>query len=325
MNMPTYDKVLLTEQARGFGFQTAAFEKVCRLAEILRFLNKTDELRKVLALKGGTSINLAVFNLPRLSVDIDLDFTENLTREETRARRDRIGDLLGRYLTAEGYRPKEKTKRTHILDSFVYAYTNVAGNSDNIKIEINYSMRCHALPTLNMVTRMPDVFVSFPVRVLAPAEIFASKIVVLSDRAAARDLYDLNNMVYYGLFDEADIAMLRKCAALYLAVAGDSAARGFRFERIADITPYKIRTDLFPMIRSAERFDLRAAQERVANFLNERMKPTDRESAFLESFAAGRYEPGLLFEDEEILKRIEGHPMAAWRIAHIRQEQQRER
>lgn len=34
--------------------------------------------RDCLALKGGTAINLTIFNLPRLSVDIDLDFSENL-------------------------------------------------------------------------------------------------------------------------------------------------------------------------------------------------------------------------------------------------------
>jgi len=33
-------------------------------------------------LKGGTAINLAVFNLPRLSVDIDMDYTPNDTKEE---------------------------------------------------------------------------------------------------------------------------------------------------------------------------------------------------------------------------------------------------
>lgn len=32
-------------------------------------------------------------------------------------------------------------------------------------------------------------------------EIFAAKTNALMSRAAARDLYDFNNMVYYGLFD----------------------------------------------------------------------------------------------------------------------------
>ena len=39
-------------------------------------------LSETLALKGGTAINLTIFNLPRLSVDIDLDFSQNLPRTE---------------------------------------------------------------------------------------------------------------------------------------------------------------------------------------------------------------------------------------------------
>jgi hypothetical protein len=38
----------------------------------------------------------------------------------------------------------------------------------------------------------------------------------------------------------------------------------------------------------------------------------------LKHFAAGNYEPQLLFEDDEIVKRIENHPMALWRLQHIK-------
>ena len=319
--MPKYDKTVLTEQARRLGFITAPFEKMTRLTEILRFLNDTDEIRESLALKGGTAINLTVFNLPRLSVDIDLDFTENLTKEETRIRRDKINELLERYMTAEGYAKYGKSKNTHILDSYVYSYTNIAENSDNIKVEINYSLRAHVLPATAITARISEVFIPFTVRTLAPVEIFASKIVALSDRAAARDLYDLNNMVYFGLFDEPDITLLRKCAAFYMAVAGEVTAERISFERVEDITPYKVRTDLNPMIRNAERFDLQAARDRVYGFLNECMALTEKETAFLKQFAKGCYEPQLLFENEDIVKRIESHPMALWRLQHIRESQ----
>jgi predicted nucleotidyltransferase component of viral defense system len=155
--MPIYNKIVLTDQARQLGFIAAPFEKMTRLTEILRFLNGTDELRDSLALKGGTAINLTLFSLPRLSVDIDLDFTENLTREETRTRRDRINELLERYMAAEGYTIHEKSKRTHILDSYIYSYINIAGNSDNIKVEINYSLRAHALHTVTMTVQATEV------------------------------------------------------------------------------------------------------------------------------------------------------------------------
>lgn len=319
--MPMYDKAMLAAQARELGFITAQFEKMSRLTEILRLLNETDELRDFLALKGGTAINLTVFDLPRLSVDIDLDFAENLDRDEAEAKRGRISELLERYMTAEGYSQKGKSKRTHALDSFVYSYTNAAGNPDNIKVEINYSLRAHVLPPVDCTARTSGVFVPFPVRTLAPVEIFASKIVALSARAAARDLYDVNNMVAQGLFNEADIEMMRKCAVFYMAVAGNISAHGFSFARIGDITPHRIKAELYPMIRGTERFDLQAARSRVSAFLNERMALTENETSFLKRFRAGHYEPMLLFEDGEIAKRIENHPMALWRLKHIREKQ----
>jgi predicted nucleotidyltransferase component of viral defense system len=317
--MPIYDKAVLGEQARRLGFISASLEKMTRLAEVLRFLNETDELRELLALKGGTAINLTVFNLPRLSVDIDLDFTGNFSKEETRAKRDRINDLIKLYMTAEGYAEKMKSKRTHILDSFVYSYTNAAGNADNIKLEINYSLRSHVLPTTTLTVRTTEVFEPFPVRILSPVEIFASKIVALTSRAAARDLYDLNSMIYYGLFEEPDLTMLRKCAVFYMAVAGDISAQGFDFGKIDEITPHKVKTDLNPMIRNAERFDLQAARDRVSAFLREYMALTEQETAFLKHFTAGRYEPELLFGDSEFAKRVKNHPMALWRLQHIRE------
>lgn len=319
--MPMYDKAMLAGQARRLGFITAQFEKMSRLTGILRFLNDMDELRELLALKGGTAINLTVFDLPRLSVDIDLDFTENLTREETVVRRSRISDLLERYMTAEGYTLKSTSKHTQALDSFVYSYTNTADNPDNIKVEINYSLRSHVLPPADCETRTTDVFEQFPVRTLAPIEIFASKIVALSARAAARDLYDVNNMIAQGLFSEPDMTMMRKCAVFYMAVAGNISTQGFSFARIGNITPHKIKTELYPMIRNAERFDLPAARDRVSAFLNERMVLAESESEFLKRFNAGHYEPLLLFEDDEIAKRIDNHPMALWRLRHIRDKQ----
>lgn len=51
-----------------------------------------------LALKGGTAINLTIFDLPRLSVDIDLDFTNHVTKDEMLIIRQKITNLLKNYL-----------------------------------------------------------------------------------------------------------------------------------------------------------------------------------------------------------------------------------
>ncbi|MGL4668666.1 MAG: nucleotidyl transferase AbiEii/AbiGii toxin family protein [Saezia sp.] len=318
MQMPIYDKLALGRKAHTLGFTRDTYEKMTRLTEILRFINTTQELNPLLALKGGTAINLAVFDLPRLSVDIDLDFTQNLPKAEVLEKRERINELLGRYMAAEGYVLRDKSKQTHALDSFVFSYTNSAGNPDNIKIETNYMLRCHALPIVEVLARTQEVFAVFPIKTLAPAEIFASKIVALSGRAAARDLYDINNMVCSKLFDEANLTLLRKCVLLYFVIAGDTAVREFGFEKMQRITERTIKANLYPMIRSSERFDFLAAKERVSHFLQTLMVLTDKEKRFLQRFSKGHYEPQLLFDDPDISGRLIHHPMAAWRIQRIK-------
>jgi len=74
--MMQYDRITLGRKARELGFVRDTFEKVCRLVDVLSFINTDSLLSSCLALKGGTAINLTIFGLPRLSVDIDLDFTE---------------------------------------------------------------------------------------------------------------------------------------------------------------------------------------------------------------------------------------------------------
>lgn len=77
-----YDKSYFEKRSKETGFLRDNLEKVFRLADILEYINKNPLLKECLALKGGTAINLVVFNMPRLSVDIDLDFCKLVSREE---------------------------------------------------------------------------------------------------------------------------------------------------------------------------------------------------------------------------------------------------
>ena len=62
------------------------------------------------------------------------------------ADRNIITDKISKYMNANGYTLSPKSKNYHALDSFVYEYVNCGGVKDNIKIEINYMLRCHVLP-----------------------------------------------------------------------------------------------------------------------------------------------------------------------------------
>ncbi|MGB4407397.1 MAG: nucleotidyl transferase AbiEii/AbiGii toxin family protein [Sphaerochaeta sp.] len=66
----------MAARATELNFIRDTLEKVFRLTEILSYINENPIMKNCLALKGGTAINLTVFDLPRLSVDIDLDYVQ---------------------------------------------------------------------------------------------------------------------------------------------------------------------------------------------------------------------------------------------------------
>ncbi len=76
-----YDKQTIGQLASELGFVRDTYEKTLRLVEVLQFIESDTLLLEALALKGGTAINLMIIQLPRLSVDIDLDYCRSISRE----------------------------------------------------------------------------------------------------------------------------------------------------------------------------------------------------------------------------------------------------
>lgn len=94
--MRAYNKIELEKVARETRFIRDNLEKVIRLSNILEFLVSNDDLKGKVVLKGGTAINLTVFDMPRLSVDIDLDYCCNSDKDTMMADRAVIGqEILG--------------------------------------------------------------------------------------------------------------------------------------------------------------------------------------------------------------------------------------
>ncbi len=67
------------------------------------------------------------------------------------------------------------------------------------------------------------------------------------------------------------------------------------------------------MLRKNEQFDFETAKITVKDYLFDLMTLTDNEKQFIENFNQGIYLPNLLFDDDDIIKRIKDHPMAVWR------------
>lgn len=316
--MNLYNKHSLDSIAREQGFIRDNLEKVMRLVEVLSHFHNIDLLSNTLALKGGTAINLTVFELPRLSVDIDLDFSVNCSREEMLQTRQIINENILLYMESQGYHLAPSSKNPHTLDSWVFHYTNAVDNNDGIKIEVNYSDRCHILPIIDVSVSIPyldDVVV----KTLSPIELFATKINALIGRGAARDIYDVYNMVTHKLFSSPEEQeLLRKCTLFYLTVGSSrkdttTPIEYTTFPTIDKIRFPQIKSQLLPVLKRSERFDFEKAKVEVKAYLMQLLTLTQEEKEYVNRFNHREYSPELLFQDAEIIKRIKSHPMALWK------------
>jgi predicted nucleotidyltransferase component of viral defense system len=313
MKLYNYDKVFLGRKAKELGFNRDTLEKVTRLYDILRFLNTIPLLKKNLALKGGTAINFTMLDLPRLSVDIDLDFANNCKKEEMLNQRKTINDAIHKYMIREGYEFSPKSKSPHSLDSLVYRYIGVSGNYDNIKIEINYSLRAHIDQTEYVYANHPLFTNDFKIHRLSTVEVFGSKINALMTRAASRDLYDVYNMIKYNLIKDGSQRHLRKSIILYHALTTRNEHKAFNIEIIDSINERMVKRDLKPVLSKGDSFNLKEAQKEVKKYIQKILTFTEEEKRFIDFFNNNKFEPSLLFDDTQVLKRIESHPMALWR------------
>ena len=316
--MYNYSKSFLDKVATETGFIRDNLEKVFRLCEILQYLNENRLFTEHLVLKGGTALNLTVFDMPRMSVDIDLDFAKACNREEMLEIRTNINESLLNFMYAQSYALSPNTKNPHSLDSWVFYFQNAVGNRDCIRIEINYSLRNHIFPVEKRKINVKFLNIEHGVSVLSTLELFGSKIKALIERTAARDLYDVQNMLKYNIIPAGKQDLLRKIVVFYLVIGTkQKIVLPLNFENINGLNYAQIRATLIPVLRKSEHFDLEAAKTTVKNYLSKLMILTNKEKQFVESFNQGIYQPNLLFEDKKMIERIKDHPMAVWKTQSL--------
>jgi predicted nucleotidyltransferase component of viral defense system len=168
--------------------------------------------KEVFALKGGTAINLFVREMPRLSVDIDLVFTDcglprNEAMERIREELRSMGDRLSRANLSVRAVSGDNSTETKLL---------VDDGSAMLKIEVNTILRGTVLPLerRSLSQRTAEWFsMALDVPVLATAELYGGKLVAALDRQHPRDLFDVSLLYEHGGISEEMV----ECFVVYLA------------------------------------------------------------------------------------------------------------
>lgn len=299
--------------ANDANFNKNTCEKVLRLFSILNFINSS-EISNDLALKGGTAINLFLLNLPRLSVDIDLDFNLPLTRESMLSHRNRINSLIRNYMENEGYHLSNKSKFVHTLDSYVYSYQTTFGSNDVLKIEINYSDRVHILKT--EVRKSTDILgETASINALANEELIGSKINALLARTTPRDAYDVYNLFNSG--NIIDSTLIRKIAIFYICLGSDLPINfdmilNNALTKIQNLNYQKIKETLIPVLHKGIKFDVNEVTSFISKKIKEMFSLDSNDIKFINAFNNKSFIPNILFENYKI-EDVSNHPMGLWK------------
>lgn len=308
-------KEFLLKEARANYYKPEILEKVYRLLTTLEQFMSVPYLRERLVLKGGTALNLFYFDeVPRLSVDIDLNYIGQLARENMLQERPVINDAINQILQQNQFE-LDRSPTHHAGGKMVWRYSSVLGQKGNLEIDLNYMYRQPLWP-IKLLTPKISFEKTIQVPVLDIHELTAGKLSALFSRAASRDLFD----AHY-LLTKCDIETkkLRVAFVTYLAMTEI---------KLSNLNPLyieynilDIRNRLFPVLRQIElprrQPDLKKWAIKILNELREALSTlmplTEEEMEFILLIRkSGEIKPQLITADKRLIQAIQNHPAIMW-------------
>ncbi len=184
----------LQREAGATGFSPDSLEKVWMLVRLLNLMVAHPFLGPRIALKGGTALNLFVFDLPRLSVDIDVNYVGAADRETMMAERPRIEEALKQVVSRLGLTVK-RAPSDHAGGKWRLSYMSALGRPAILEVDVNFMLRT---PLWAPLKRDSFEFIgdrAKGVPVLDDHELAAGKLAALLARGASRDLFDARELL----------------------------------------------------------------------------------------------------------------------------------
>jgi hypothetical protein len=301
-------------------FEFDASEKVLRLAGILRRIVEHEATAGRWVLKGGTALNLFHLGMPRLSVDLDLNYVGHEGVEELKAERPRFEQALALCARLEDCEVQRQPP-DHAGGKYRLRYPSLNGGARDLELDVNYVQR---VPLLGVerrkltLTGVGDV----EVPLLHIAELAAGKFAALASRAAARDYFDADRLLEV----RPELVSDPEFRVAFVTIAA-SARQDYLDHpgRIPTLTAQDVRQRLLPLLpveTGTSQDRARSLAERLADRVvpaaREAVRWNKNERAFLEGVnRRGEVLPELLTGDSGLRSRIARQPMLVWKCGHV--------
>jgi len=309
----------LVAQAEATGFRPDMLEKVALLLQLLDAVRSHPFLKDKLVLKGGTALNLFIFSVPRLSVDIDLNYVGAADRETMLLERPKVEQALQAVFSREGYTVR-RVPTEHAGGKWQLRYPSAGGQGGNLEVDVNFMFRIPLWPVQRIDSQVVGIWQVTGIPVVNVHELAAGKLSALLSRRQARDLFDCSNLFRLGGLD-------RDRLRLAFVVYGAMSRKDWRTVALADVDvdPADLEQKLIPMLRTAGSDEIRKDRfgkglvEDCRNLLVGLLPFTAPEQEFLNRILdRGEIAPELLTGDETLQNRIRRHPLLEWKAVNVR-------
>lgn len=310
----------IAKEVAATGFGAEPLEKVFRLMALLDALGSHPFLKPRIALKGGTALNLFHFDVPRLSVDIDLNYIGAALRETMLVEKPKVEQAVQAVCSREGLTIR-RVPTDHAGGKWRLTYVGTRGAPGNLELDVNFMLRTPLWPCVTKDCHPIGSLRAAPVRVLDLHELIAGKLAALVARSASRDVFDTHALLDMPGLDTAKVR-------LGFVIYGGINRKDWRTVSVADVTvdANEVQMALVPMLqaqRAPAKRDVFAWAGKLVAECRERLSLVlplnDRELEFLRLLNdEGEIAAQLLTTDAAMQATIWEHPGLQWKAVNVR-------
>lgn len=311
----------LAAESESTGFRPDVLEKVAHLLGLLDTLQSHPFLREKLVLKGGTALNIFVFDIPRLSVDIDLNYVGAESRDAMREERPKIEQAVQAVFKREGFTVRRMPEE-HAGGKWSLRYQNTFGQSSKLEVDINFMYRVPLWPIITMDSHPLGTWQATDIPVIDTHELAAGKLAALLSRRKARDLFDSHRILR---MDGLDLKRLRIAFVVY----GAMNRKDWRTVSVGDVDfdAAELASQLIPTLRLGAIQGTKNAGNYGKTLVTECRQAlsavlpfNDAEQKFLDLLLdKGEIDSTILTADETLQKNIQQQPLLEWKALNVRQ------
>jgi len=310
----------LAQEAAAAGFPVASLEKAQRLLRLLEALRSHPFLKERIVLKGGTALNLFVFDVPRLSVDVDLNYIGAADRDTMLAERPQVDQAIEAVAARLGHQVR-RVPEEHAGGKWRLSYVAADARSKVLELDVNFLLRVPLWPVGVVDSRPVGSISATAIPMLDAHELAAGKLAALFARKASRDLFDARSLLREARLD-------RDRLRLGFVVYGGASLRDWRRVALEDVRadPKEVERELLPMLRASlvpAPSDVAAWSQRLVvecrDLLCALLPLAAHEREFLTRLNdRGEIAPELLTADPALQAKIAASPALQWKALRVR-------